>query len=328
MRVAAIVLAFVLLTAPARAAVQFYGLIAETYPGGTNLSWSSDLGPQPSCGLAQRFTGQNDFVDSCSNYSPVTSGDAGSWQRVTVAPAGLASAAAPVVTIQIHNWASSANDYYGRFGNAWGRFALYLGPTVPEGGSKYYAVRWHSERTGNVHYATWGAYLSGFWYPVLIANETSGTDGVSYGEVVSPFDPLQVVYESKGGLGAGMGTVVDENVTLEFFVDSQPLADVVSTVAPAALEFAAPWPNPSQGPRTFAFALPARGEVSVRIVDVAGRLVRELRPGELEAGRHELAWDGRAHDGARLGAGVYWAQLSCAGATGTSSSRRRIVVLK
>jgi hypothetical protein len=327
MRVATIVLAFVLLSTPARAAVQFYGALSNPYPGGTSLSWSTDFGLPPSSSLAAVITGMNGFADSCGNYSPIAGGDVGAELRLAVAPAGLASVATPVVTFHAHDWASSSGSTYGRFGNANVRASLYLGPTVPEGGTVYYAIRWHSARTGSLTYATWGAYLGGWYYPVLVANQGSAADGVSYGTVVAPYDPLDVIFESRAGLGPYSSSVVDEDVTIEIFVDSAPLAGVETGSAPVALEFAPPRPNPSQGPRTFAFALPSRSDVSLRIVDVAGRLVRDLRPGGLEAGPHELAWDGRGRDGARLGAGVYWAQLSCTSATGTSSRRQKIVVL-
>jgi hypothetical protein len=210
MRVAAIVLAFVLLSTTAYAAVQFNGVRENVYPGATGLSWSSDLGVPPSSPLAEMITGQNGFTDSCGNYAPIAGGDVGAELRLTVAPAGLASAAAPVVTFHAHDWASSSGSNYGRFGNANARTSLYLGPTVPEGDSVCYAIRWHSTRTGTLTYATWAAYLGGWYYPVLVANQGNAAEGVSYGTVAAPFDPLDVILEARAGLGPYMSSVVDE----------------------------------------------------------------------------------------------------------------------
>ena len=47
------------------------------------------------------------------------------------------------------------------------------------------------------------------------------------------------------------------------------------------------------------------GPASVQVFDVRGRLVRSLHEGPLEAGPHDLAWDGRDDRGAALASGVY-----------------------
>ncbi|MFN8177110.1 MAG: FlgD immunoglobulin-like domain containing protein [bacterium] len=47
------------------------------------------------------------------------------------------------------------------------------------------------------------------------------------------------------------------------------------------------------------------GDVSVTILDVAGRRVRTLASGRRGAGTAETRWDGRAENGARVAAGVY-----------------------
>ncbi len=75
-------------------------------------------------------------------------------------------------------------------------------------------------------------------------------------------------------------------------------------------------PNPFRGGTTLVLALPAPATAGVQVFDAAGRLVRALvssRP--LEAGRHEIAWDGRDEAGHRVGSGVYFAR-AVAGARG------------
>ena len=56
-------------------------------------------------------------------------------------------------------------------------------------------------------------------------------------------------------------------------------------------------------------ALPRAGHASVALYDASGRLVRTVADGSFAAGRQSVAYDGRAEDGARLAAGVYWAMI-------------------
>jgi len=90
-----------------------------------------------------------------------------------------------------------------------------------------------------------------------------------------------------------------------------------SAVAPAAattaLRLHAPVPNPCAGATVFAFDLPRRADVRLRIFDVGGRLVRTLEPGPAGAGRRTVAWDGRDARALPVAAGVYFARLEVAG---------------
>ena len=81
-------------------------------------------------------------------------------------------------------------------------------------------------------------------------------------------------------------------------------------------------PNPFHPTTTIRFDLPQRAQVSLRIYDVAGRLVRNLVPGgTLEAGRHEAVWNGQGESGQRVGAGLYFYRLQA----GALSETRRMV---
>jgi hypothetical protein len=74
------------------------------------------------------------------------------------------------------------------------------------------------------------------------------------------------------------------------------------------------YPNPSADAIRFSIPwIPDAGAV-LRIHDVRGRLVREMR---LSSG--EPAWDGRDRDGRRAAAGRYFAVLQGAGSTAHTS---------
>ena len=82
-------------------------------------------------------------------------------------------------------------------------------------------------------------------------------------------------------------------------------------------------PNPFHSTTTIRFDLPRRATVSLRIYDVAGRLVRTpVGRGTLEAGRHEAAWNGQSESGQRVGAGLYFCRLQA----GAFSETRRMVL--
>lgn len=68
-------------------------------------------------------------------------------------------------------------------------------------------------------------------------------------------------------------------------------------------------PNPSSRGASFRVGIPTGGRVSLALVDMAGRRVRELRAGALPAGVHTLQWDGRDEGGKLVPNGLYLYQL-------------------
>jgi flagellar hook assembly protein FlgD len=58
----------------------------------------------------------------------------------------------------------------------------------------------------------------------------------------------------------------------------------------------------------FSFSLPSSNHVEVRVYDVAGRVVNTLHTGYLDAGKHDMAWDGFAH-GELVPSGLYFIRM-------------------
>lgn len=81
-------------------------------------------------------------------------------------------------------------------------------------------------------------------------------------------------------------------------------------------------PNPSRGEARIGFVLPCRGPASLAVFGVDGRSVATLVDRVLEAGSHEVAWNGRTGDGQSAAAGAYYVQLRVAG----NMSTRKIVL--
>jgi hypothetical protein len=86
----------------------------------------------------------------------------------------------------------------------------------------------------------------------------------------------------------------------------------------------APRPNPTRGGVTLTFALPERGPVNLRVYDAAGRLVRTLVQGEMDAGEHVAQWSGTDDRGHRVAAGIYFTRLS----TRNRGTVRKLVMLR
>ena len=57
----------------------------------------------------------------------------------------------------------------------------------------------------------------------------------------------------------------------------------------------------------------AAEDVSIRIYDAAGRLVRSLVSGNRATGRYQASWDGRNDAGRPVGSGAYFCRLESNG---------------
>ena len=69
-------------------------------------------------------------------------------------------------------------------------------------------------------------------------------------------------------------------------------------------------PNPFHSRTLFAYDLPQRSRVTLRVYDVSGRVVRSLvSSAEQDAGRYSLEWDGRDDAGGAAAAGLYFVRL-------------------
>lgn len=117
---------------------------------------------------------------------------------------------------------------------------------------------------------------------------TAGSPAIDAGDPALPLDPD--------------GTVADIGA---FFFD-QSTTSVLAGERGAIGEFFAR-PNPVRESSAVRLSLDREAPVSVRLIDVRGRRVRELHGGALSAGSHRFDWDGRDDAGRRVASGVYFA---------------------
>ena len=84
------------------------------------------------------------------------------------------------------------------------------------------------------------------------------------------------------------------------------------------------FPNPMVGATTLSLTMPRTGPVSLEMYDVAGRLVRRVADGSLEAGPHEIPWDGRDGAGVDVPSGIYFCRLNA----GEHEATSKVTVLR
>jgi WD40 repeat protein len=68
-------------------------------------------------------------------------------------------------------------------------------------------------------------------------------------------------------------------------------------------------PNPFNPMTTISFSIPAASSTTLTVYDVAGKLVRTLVRQDLEAGDHQVIWNGSDEGGRQVAAGVYLYRL-------------------
>lgn len=85
---------------------------------------------------------------------------------------------------------------------------------------------------------------------------------------------------------------------------------VYDDVKPSDFSLSQNYPNPFN-PETFIdFTLPFEQQVSLKVYNVKGQLVRTLAQGRMGAGIHTVKWDGRNYSGDRVSSGVYFYKLT------------------
>jgi beta-lactamase superfamily II metal-dependent hydrolase len=85
------------------------------------------------------------------------------------------------------------------------------------------------------------------------------------------------------------------------------------------------YPNPaSPGSAHVLYRIPSARDVDITIYAVNGRMIRRLQSGAVDAGVHDLTWDGRDDGANSLPAGVYLVRFAGGGVHGT----KRLVLLR
>ena len=131
------------------------------------------------------------------------------------------------------------------------------------------------------------------------------------------------------------GTVHDSDESDRFFIDVQkketPFVMLVGerhavlersqSIIPQEFTLKQNYPNPFSRSTIITFSLQTDQQITLDVYDNVGRLVQTLVHATLEAGVHQINWDGTHRNGHRVASGVYHYQL-----TGTTSRLSRGMV--
>ena len=83
-------------------------------------------------------------------------------------------------------------------------------------------------------------------------------------------------------------------------------------------------PNPFNEAAVISYSAPTAASVSIDIFDVNGRLVRTVFSGQVEAGTHQVTWNGMDSSGSRVARGIYFCRMH----TGEFSATEKLVMLQ
>ena len=104
------------------------------------------------------------------------------------------------------------------------------------------------------------------------------------------------------------------------------IADAVveNPAVPVSYELFPNFPNPFNPSTTIRFSLPQAGTVKMVIFNILGQQVRILVDQDLEAGFHNMVWDGANRHGLRVASGVYLVRIQA----GSFVKTRKMLLVK
>ena len=97
---------------------------------------------------------------------------------------------------------------------------------------------------------------------------------------------------------------------------------------PVRTELTGNYPNPFNPVTTIKFALNKTSDVSIKIYNIKGAVVRTLVDGEMKAAYHEVIWDSKDNTGKQVGSGVYFYKMISEGNSGDYTSAKKMILLK
>lgn len=83
-------------------------------------------------------------------------------------------------------------------------------------------------------------------------------------------------------------------------------------------------PNPSRGGTMISYDLPTETQVSLKVYNLSGQLVRTLVSSKEKAGYKQVTWDGRSEAGSHVSSGVYFYRMD----TGSFAATKKLVVVR
>ena len=120
-----------------------------------------------------------------------------------------------------------------------------------------------------------------------------------------PYDDVRALaIDAQGNIWIGSGVdglaVYREGAAVITDVEQE-----LSTKLPSAFSLSQNYPNPFNAGTLIRYALPAPADVTIRVYNLSGQLVRTLVHKRVEVGCHTIRWDGNDATGREAASGVY-----------------------
>jgi hypothetical protein len=138
-------------------------------------------------------------------------------------------------------------------------------------------------------------------------------------DVSDPYLPFEVAFFETGGFAYEVA-LLDDHIFLAdgydgVYILRNPLVTSVQGETPDLSFHLFPnHPNPFNPSTTIRYRIAEPSVVSLRVLDITGRVVRTLRePGIAAAGLHQLTWNGTDRGGRAVASGVYFLNLTAGG---------------
>ncbi len=114
--------------------------------------------------------------------------------------------------------------------------------------------------------------------------------------------------------------------TAPAYVTYEEVTAVAQSALRLRLDLSPIWPNPARADAFVRFVLPAPGDaVTLDVLDVSGRLVRQMAHARLAAGPHQYVWDGRRDSGLSAAPGIYLVRL---GSTRFGAATQKVIRIR
>jgi len=129
------------------------------------------------------------------------------------------------------------------------------------------------------------------------------------GKVTTSTGPVRfasVTFVDRGDTTKRYSTITDTsgNYQLAIITSVKPHDNL-----PAKFELEQNYPNPFSSSTSISYKLTEQSNISVKIYNILGQLVKEIKAGSQDAGIHGVNWDGTNNFGKRVTPGVYFCQL-------------------
>jgi len=150
-----------------------------------------------------------------------------------------------------------------------------------------------------------------FWVIILVINDVSGQTFNIQGDIttedLTPVSHAAVTFINQSDTTQRYSAITDTTGYYQLSVTTA--IDHLDFNLPSAIELAQNYPNPFSGSTLIQYRVNRPGKVSIRIYNLLGQEVRELKAALHIAGTYSLFWDGKDNYGKYIASGIYFYQL-------------------